>query len=253
MSLVNDALKRASESSRQAPSRQPVTMPLTPPQAAPISRSHRPPVFAVAAIVAVTAMVALCVTALTTDWLGPRSTVAATPDASADTGPMQLIPDHPRAGVKPPTPSVTHNNSLAPLPQPKSALHSVLEQSPAPAVAIEPTPIPTPQIINEPEVAAAEPTPDPQPAPAATPVVNQPPTPVITKAPAAAPAAAPDKADDAAFKNYTVTSGDTLSSIAARFFGKPTDWHKLYELNRHRIENPDRLQVGMTLQVPAKK
>jgi nucleoid-associated protein YgaU len=215
MSLVNDALKRASESSRQAPTQpqRPAMMPLSPPQAAPISRRHRPPVFALAAIVAVTSMVVLCVTALTTDWLGPRPTVAATPDPSV----TSTIPTAP-------TPA------SAPVPQSQSALASTLEK-----IAI-----PAPE-VRESEFTTSTPTPT-------TPPAIEPQAPVIVAAPAPEPA----KSAESALQNYTVTSGDTLSSIAAKFFGKSTDWPKVYELNRHRIANPDRLQVGMTLQVPAK-
>jgi LysM repeat protein len=234
MSLVNDALKRASESSRQAPTQpqRPAMMPLSPPQAAPISRRHRPPVFALAAIVAVTSMVVLCVTALTTDWLGPRPTVAATPDPSVYTGPIDLIPDRPRPRSSPATSTIptAPTPASAPVPQSQSALASTLEK-----IAI-----PAPE-VRESEFTTSTPTPT-------TPPAIEPQAPVIVAAPAPEPA----KSAESALQNYTVTSGDTLSSIAAKFFGKSTDWPKVYELNRHRIANPDRLQVGMTLQVPAK-
>lgn len=237
MSLVNDALKRASESSRQAPAPQPVITPLSPPRAVPMSRRHKTPVFALAAIVAVVCMVGLCVTALTTDWLGPRPTVAATPDPSVYTGPIDLIPDRPRprsnppavppiSTPAPPSPIAAPATAPAPVRRPQSALASSLEKLAEPA--------PAPQVhepeVREPETAAVAPTP----------TVAEPPAP------------APITADKPALVNYTVTAGDTLSSIAAKCFGKPTDWPKVYALNRHRIADPDRLQVGMTLQVPAR-
>lgn len=48
---------------------------------------------------------------------------------------------------------------------------------------------------------------------------------------------------------YTIRSGDTLSSIAARHH---TTWQKIYAANRAAIgSNPSRIQVGVKLVVPA--
>jgi nucleoid-associated protein YgaU len=78
------------------------------------------------------------------------------------------------------------------------------------------------------------------PTPLARPVAVQP-------APAAPGANAP-----AATIDYTVKEGQTLSSIAAASYGSKNDWPKLYELNKDRIKDPDRLAPGTVIRVPKK-
>jgi LysM repeat protein len=51
-------------------------------------------------------------------------------------------------------------------------------------------------------------------------------------------------------REYTVQSGDTLSGIAERFYGKPGDWVWLYQANRAKISNPNEISVGEVLSVP---
>ena len=53
-----------------------------------------------------------------------------------------------------------------------------------------------------------------------------------------------------ASRTYTVRAGDTLSSIAQRFYGNPADWPWLYHVNESKIANPDDIYVGEKLQVP---
>ncbi len=62
-------------------------------------------------------------------------------------------------------------------------------------------------------------------------------------APPAAPAAP-------AHETYVVVSGDSLSKIAKRFYGKASLWPKIHEANRDLIENPNLIQVGWTLKIP---
>jgi LysM repeat protein len=52
-------------------------------------------------------------------------------------------------------------------------------------------------------------------------------------------------------REYTVRSGDTLSGIAQRFYGKPGDWAWLYQVNRAKISNPNDISVGEILSIPA--
>ncbi|MEJ5943820.1 LysM peptidoglycan-binding domain-containing protein [Pseudokineococcus basanitobsidens] len=47
--------------------------------------------------------------------------------------------------------------------------------------------------------------------------------------------------------SYTVRSGDTLGSIAARY---GVSWRALYAANDDRISSPNRIYVGQTLRVP---
>lgn len=52
--------------------------------------------------------------------------------------------------------------------------------------------------------------------------------------------------------DYTVKEGQTLSSIAATAFGSKNDWKKLYDLNKDRIKDPNRLAPGTIIRVPKK-
>ncbi len=51
-------------------------------------------------------------------------------------------------------------------------------------------------------------------------------------------------------RHYTVRPGDTLSSIAQRFYGNPADWRGLYQANRSVLTNPNVLYPGQVLSVP---
>ena len=55
------------------------------------------------------------------------------------------------------------------------------------------------------------------------------------------------------FETYVVQPGDTLSRIARQFYGDAwaTSWQRIHEANRDVIgDDPGRLRVGMTLQIP---
>jgi LysM repeat protein len=51
-------------------------------------------------------------------------------------------------------------------------------------------------------------------------------------------------------RRYTVRPGDTLSSIAQRFYGSPADWRWLYQANRSVLTNPNVIYPGEVLNVP---
>ena len=50
---------------------------------------------------------------------------------------------------------------------------------------------------------------------------------------------------------YTVASGDCLWSIAQKLYGTGTRWPELYEANRTIIHDPNQIQIGQVLTVPA--
>jgi hypothetical protein len=54
-----------------------------------------------------------------------------------------------------------------------------------------------------------------------------------------------------AAQQYTVQSGDTLSSIAGQFYGNSSDWQVLYWANDSQIQNANEIDVGQVLTVPA--
>ena len=52
--------------------------------------------------------------------------------------------------------------------------------------------------------------------------------------------------------HYTVRSGDTLSSIAQRFYNEQDAWPVLFWANKHQIRWADSIQIGQRLRVPVK-
>ena len=52
-------------------------------------------------------------------------------------------------------------------------------------------------------------------------------------------------------KTYQVQAGDTLSKISKKFYGSANDYMKIFEANRDKLNNPDKIQVGQELKIPA--
>jgi nucleoid-associated protein YgaU len=53
-------------------------------------------------------------------------------------------------------------------------------------------------------------------------------------------------------QRYTVGKGDTLSHIAQRFYGKASRWRAIFDANRDQLDDPDRIQPGQSLRLPAR-
>ncbi|MDP6693926.1 MAG: LysM peptidoglycan-binding domain-containing protein, partial [Phycisphaerales bacterium] len=51
-------------------------------------------------------------------------------------------------------------------------------------------------------------------------------------------------------ETYVIQSGETLSDIAEDFLGSPHKWRLIWEANKQRIPNPDRLKIGTTIVIP---
>jgi len=51
-------------------------------------------------------------------------------------------------------------------------------------------------------------------------------------------------------RTYTVQSRDTLSKISKQFYGNANQYMKIFEANRDRLSNPDRIQPGQELKIP---
>jgi nucleoid-associated protein YgaU len=49
---------------------------------------------------------------------------------------------------------------------------------------------------------------------------------------------------------YVVQAGDTLTSIAVRFYDDAALWPHVYEANRDRISDPDNLRIGTEVRIP---
>jgi len=54
-----------------------------------------------------------------------------------------------------------------------------------------------------------------------------------------------------AARTYTVKAGDTLSKIAKEYLGDANAYHKIFEANRDQLSDPNKIQPGQTLKIPA--
>lgn len=75
------------------------------------------------------------------------------------------------------------------------------------------------------EVAVTEPT-------------NRPPVPAATPTPAAG------------MRRHVVVKGDTLFSLAQRYYNNRSRWRDIYAANRDQLPNENSLQIGMELKIP---
>src|SRR5947208_1392265 len=51
-------------------------------------------------------------------------------------------------------------------------------------------------------------------------------------------------------RTYTVQPGDSLSAIAQKFYGKANEYNRIFEANRDKLNDPNRIQPGQQLVVP---
>jgi LysM repeat protein len=65
-------------------------------------------------------------------------------------------------------------------------------------------------------------------------------------APKPQPQAAPSEP-----RTYTVRKGDTLSRIAQALYGDSSLYRKIFDANRETLSDPDKIQPGQVLVVPA--
>src|SRR5512138_2456296 len=61
---------------------------------------------------------------------------------------------------------------------------------------------------------------------------------------------APAPAHDGAATTYVVKPGDSLSKIAKHHYGDANQWHKIFEANKDRIQDPDLIEPRWTLRLP---
>ena len=55
----------------------------------------------------------------------------------------------------------------------------------------------------------------------------------------------------AAEKTYIVKAGDTLSKISKQFYGNANDYMKIFNANKDKLKDPDKIQPGQELKIPA--
>ncbi len=71
------------------------------------------------------------------------------------------------------------------------------------------------------------------------------------QAPAAAAAAAAAGASSTpAARTYTVQPGDNLSKISKQFYGDANKYMKIFEANKDKLTDPDKVKAGMDLLIP---
>jgi LysM repeat protein len=66
-----------------------------------------------------------------------------------------------------------------------------------------------------------------------------------------AQAATADGGSSQGGQTYEVKSGDTLSKISKHFYGDANEYMRIFYANRDQINDPDKIQVGQKLSIPA--
>ncbi|MEN6308908.1 MAG: LysM peptidoglycan-binding domain-containing protein [Anaerohalosphaeraceae bacterium] len=51
---------------------------------------------------------------------------------------------------------------------------------------------------------------------------------------------------------HVVQTGETLGSIATKYYGNFTDWQKILDANQDILQKPEQLRPGMQLKIPLK-
>ncbi|GAB3282597.1 hypothetical protein GCM10027456_76560 [Kineosporia babensis] len=65
------------------------------------------------------------------------------------------------------------------------------------------------------------------------------------------PAASPSPATARQSLRYSIAEGDRLGDVAVRFLGEFTDYQRIQQVNRDQIPDPDHIEAGETIVLPA--
>jgi LysM repeat protein len=71
------------------------------------------------------------------------------------------------------------------------------------------------------------------------------------QAAAAAAGGTPAAAVAAGGQTYTVKAGDSLSKISQQYYGNAHDYMRIFNANRDKLSDPNKIQPGMELTIPA--
>lgn len=91
------------------------------------------------------------------------------------------------------------------------------------------------------------------PVPASAPVATTAPAPaagVIMAAPPMTLTSESATTESSRVRLYVVQRGDTLQSLALRYYGTRSGWEKIYQANRSGLSSKDQLKVGQQLVIP---
>jgi nucleoid-associated protein YgaU len=53
-------------------------------------------------------------------------------------------------------------------------------------------------------------------------------------------------------QTYTVKAGDNLSRISKQYYGDSNEYMRIFYANRDKLNDPDKIQVGQVLNIPAR-
>jgi nucleoid-associated protein YgaU len=59
------------------------------------------------------------------------------------------------------------------------------------------------------------------------------------------------KAQTSGPQTYTVKPGDTLSKISKQFYGNANDYMRIFNANRDKLKDPNRIEAGQEIKIPA--
>ena len=59
-----------------------------------------------------------------------------------------------------------------------------------------------------------------------------------------------DIAAPSSARTYTVQPGDNLSKISKESYGNPNQYMKIFEANKDKLSDPDKIKAGMELLIP---
>jgi nucleoid-associated protein YgaU len=51
-------------------------------------------------------------------------------------------------------------------------------------------------------------------------------------------------------RTHKVKKGETLSHISQQYYGKASQYMKIFEANKDQLNDPDKIREGMTLKIP---
>lgn len=67
----------------------------------------------------------------------------------------------------------------------------------------------------------------------------------------AAQASAAQAGSSASVRTYKVQPGDSLSKIAKEFYGNANEYNRIFEANRDKLSDPNKIQPGQELKIPS--